>query len=189
MPHTTSASSDPPDHYALDILTQAAMQTTVNSSSRNPSIGTRNQPVADSYNPSMLSSHDMDALGFGSSPQTGGQHSYLSQTYPEIGAQLSMSHADDSLKILNAESYDDGYGMSRDIRWSTKSKSPLPFGVSEQVAVDLARVAGAEDHDSGPKRKKRRVENHSAEDEEETKVKVRGRPRVTPKDETAADVS
>lgn len=188
MPLTTSA-SDPPNHYALDILTQAAMQTNVISNSRSiSSIDTRNQPVADSYSSSMLSPHDMDTLAFGSSPQNEGQHSYLNQAYPEMGAQLSMSHADNSLKILNAESYDDGYSISRDIRRSAKSKGQLPFGVSEHVGEDLAVMAGAEDHDSGPKRKKRKVENHSA-DEEETKVKARGRPRVTPNDETAADVS
>lgn len=180
---------DAPDHSALDILTRAAMQSRVSSNTMISTPQNGNLSEANSYSNSILSSRDMDALASGGSVGTGRQHSYLHQTYPELGAHLSTHHAGNDLRILNAESYNDSFVAPRDTKRRLNSKKDLPFGVAEQAALDPAMRTAVEEHDSAPKRKKRRVENQIVEDEDETKVRTRGRPRVAPNDETAADVS
>jgi hypothetical protein len=210
MSSATSSSSGPQDNYALDILTQAAMHTrqaTSNGSTfgSDPSVSSttlitnqhdthsteaENHRSIDGYNLSMLSSRDLDALAFNSPPRMGRQqHPYLTQAFEGLGSQLAMANSN-GLGILNAESYDDGRGATAERR-KTKSKHVLPFGMTDHPHIRLDRKLSLDDdqHDSSPRRKKPRIEKPSPEDEEEVKGKNRGRPRVNPKDETAADVS
>lgn len=189
----------------MNILTQAAMHTrhAANGSgfarregnsntmitNHNHSHQNGHHSVMDEYNASMLSSRDLDQLAFNSPPQDPSEHAYLNETYGVIDGQLTMSHAN-NLRILNAESYDDS-GRTPGSERSKNSKHILPFGISDhpRVTLDPPLHAAPEDHDSGPRRKKARIETKSQDGEEGTKGKSRGRPRVSPKDETAADVS
>lgn len=185
------------DNYALNILTQAAMHTRQSNrngnASGNPTEGShssqsRNQGVLDGYNPSMLSSCDLGALAFNTSPPAAGQHPYLSLTYDTIGSRMSMGDVN-NLAILNAELYDDGRSALREERRTPQSRAVQPFGVTDHPRVRLDRpLADAEDDDSPLRRTKSRTENQRTDAEEETKEKLRGRPRVNPKDDTAADV-
>ena len=186
-------SSDPQGHYGLNMLTQAAMHTrhaAINGQEGNPNAMITNhrngQTVMDEYNSSMLSPRDLDALAFNSAPQSAQQH-YLNATY-SIESDVAMAHAN-NLGILNAESYDDGRGTSRNSRRANKSKLDLPFGISEHPHINLDPPMDAGEHESAPKRKKAKTESTSPDGEDGPKGKSRGRPRVTPKDETAADVS
>jgi hypothetical protein len=207
MSGRTSLSSDPQEHYALNILTQAAMRThqTANSASRfssgregHPNIMISNQrhgnalestsqSLIDEYNAAMLSSRDLDALAFNSAPQSSTQDSYLNGTYGVIESELAMAQSN-NLRILNAESYDDGR-KAAGARRTNKSKPELPFGIAEHPRIRLDPPLNAEEHELGPKRKKAKTENGSQDGEDGPKGKTRGRPRVSPKDETAADVS
>jgi hypothetical protein len=201
MSGRTSLSSDPQEHYALNILTQAAMHTRHSATSgggfpsgrerhhdslitnqRNGLEGSTSQSIIDEYNASILSSRDLDALGFNAAPQT-------YDTYGTLESQLAMAHTD-NLRILNAESYDDGRGATRDNRRTSRSKQPvLPFGIADHPRIRLDPPIDDEEHESAPRRKKAKIENGSQDGEEGSKGKTRGRPRVNPKDETAADVS
>lgn len=207
MSGRASLTSDPQEHYALNILTQAAMHTRHNASSgggfpssregqhpnslitnqRNghPLESTR-QSVIDEYNASMLSSRDLDVLAFNTAPQTSTQHSYLSETYSALESQLGMAHAN-NLRILNAESYDDGRGSAGDNRRITRSKPELPFGIADHPRIRLDPLMDVEEHEAAPRCKKAKIENGSQDGEDGPKGKTRGRPRVNPKDETAAD--
>lgn len=208
MAGRTSLSSDPQEHYALNILTQAAMHTghSATGGSRYPRreghhnglitnqqnghhLGTASQSVMNEYNASVLSSRELDQLAFNSAAQNSTQHTFLNETYGAFESQLTMAHAN-SLRILNAESYDDGRGSAGNER-PNNTKHELPFGISDhpRISLDPPLRAATEDHDSAPRRKKAKIENGSQDGEEGTKGKTRGRPRVSPKDETAADVS
>jgi hypothetical protein len=211
--------ADPQGHYALNILTQAAMHTShaaarasgLQSSGReenhpnamitNPQANGAGHPLdaagqttamMDSYNASLLSSRDLDALAFNSAPHAATQHSYLSDApYTSISSELAMAHAG-NLGILDAESYDDGRGLTRNQRRQNKSNKPeLPFGIAEHPHITLDQPLDSGEHEAGPRRKKAKTENGNGnqDGEEGSKGKTRGRPRVSPKDETAADVS
>lgn len=200
MSSRPSFSSDPQGYYALNLLTQAAMHTrhaATNGREGHPNamitnhrnghaLETTSQTMMDEYNASMLSSRDLDALAFNNAPQTA-QQQYLNETY-NIESELAMAHAN-NLGILNAESYDDGRATSRNTRRSRKAIPELPFGISEHPHIKLDHPLDSGEHESAPKRKKAKIESTSQDGEEEPKGKSRGRPRVSPKDETAADVS
>lgn len=187
-------------HYALNILTQAAMHTrtaptnepgfpssrggssliTNPSHDRNLAAG---QAIMDEYNASVLSTRDLDTLAFGTA-----QHMYLNGTYNSVTPRSDMANSND-LGILNAESYDDGRGTARRERRTRSSMQMLPFGIAEHGDGDMEPSPDAEEHESAPKRKKAKIDHGSQNGEEAPKGKSRGRPRVSPKDETAADVS
>jgi hypothetical protein len=189
MSGRASLSSNLQEHYALNILTQAAMHTRhsandsliTNQRSGHSLENNTSQNVIDEYNVSMLSPRDLDSLGFNTAPQT-------YDTYGTLECELAMAHAD-NLRILNAESYDDGQGVTRDRR-VVRSKQPvLPFGIADHPRIRLDPPIDDEEHESAPRRKKAKIDNGSQDGEESLKGKTRGRPRVNPKDETAADVS
>jgi hypothetical protein len=149
--------------------------------------------IMDSYDASLLSSRDLDALAFNSAPHAATQHSYLNDSYTSISSELAMAPAG-NLGILDAESYDDGRGLTRNQRRQNKSNKPeLPFGIAEHPHITLDPPLDSGEHESGPRRKKAKTGNGNGngiqEGEEGSKGKSRGRPRVSPKDETAADVS
>lgn len=148
--------------------------------------------VMDSYNASLLSSRDLDDLAFNSAPHAATQHSYLNDaSYTSILPELDMATAG-NLGILDAESYDDGRGLTRNQRRQNKSNKPeLPFGIAEHPQVTLDPPMESGEQESGPRRKKAKTENGNGnhDGEDGSKSKSRGRPRVSPKDETAADVS
>ncbi len=61
----------------------------------------------------------------------------------------------------------------------------MPLGVTE-----VRGGTDSDEFDKVPKgRRKRKIESVNGDDDEEARKKARGRPRVDPKDETAADVS
>jgi hypothetical protein len=102
-----------------------------------------------------------------------------------------MDHTND-LRILNAETYDDGRGtLGEERRKKQQLESEWPFGVTDNTRMrsNPKLPMDTDGHDSGPRRKKARPESQSQDDEEGVEGKARGRPRVNPKDETAADVS
>lgn len=146
------------------------------------SVESRKQSMTGDYN-SMFSSRDLGSLPFENSSRSVRPLPFFKETY-----KGPMNQAGD-LKILNAESHPDG--RDRAGRRRQEAKEMLPLGVVDNGRLELNRKTpmDAETYDSGPRRKKPRIERQSPDDEEETKGKARGRPRVSPKDETAADVS
>jgi hypothetical protein len=154
----------------------------------------RSPDILGDYNPSVLSSRNMETLAFNPSP-TRRQMPYMNPAFHGIGSQISQNYAN-SLGILNAESYDDGRGALRAREASEmrlKHNEPtMPFGITSgpKITLDPELRTDSEELDAGSRRRKKpRIENHSGDDDEEARKKARGRPRVDTKDETAADVS
>jgi hypothetical protein len=145
------------------------------------------------YNASMLSLSDLDALISNNHPLIG-RHPYLNEMFEEIESQSSMNHAS-NLRILSAESYNDGQGMLRDPRHNQASKSALPFGIIHHSAcrldpefpADTQDTKVSEAQDFGPGQKTSRTEDQTVDDAR-VKQKVRGRPRINSEDDTTANV-
>lgn len=202
MSRRANLSSEPQEHYALNILTGAPKHTchTAASGSRFPSqegnrsgpLETNGQSVVDDYDASMLSSQDLDALAFNSAPQNSTQYAYLNETFDSPESQLAMAPHANNLRILNTESYD-GRGRSGAHR-SMNDMTVLPFGISKHSQIGLDHpLHSSGDQDCGTRGKNVRLENSSQNGEEgskgKTRGKTRGRPRVNYTDETPADVS
>jgi hypothetical protein len=113
-----------------------------------------------------------------------------------------------SLEILNAEQYDDGTGIitaaTQNVGMGQRKspyKSPTQvFGITHGVephtrsTVQSRKKSDGQRSPSGDqsqgerRRKKMKVSDEEEADEDEASRKVRGRPRLDTKDETAADV-
>ncbi len=115
---------------------------------------------------------------------------YITSGFYGLGSNINAASPTD-LGILNSETYDDGrLDMSaqhaRDgySRAKVQQEGMMPLGVTE--------VRGGTDSDEFEKvakgRRKRKIESVNGDDDEEAGKRARGRPRVDPKDETAADV-
>lgn len=198
MSGRASPSPGPQENYTLNILRGAAMHTRYAAANGSRSLipevnsghplETSSQGRVDECNTSTLSSRDLDALVFNSAPQNSAHHAPLNETFGTRTSQLAMADVN-NLGILNAESHDDGGGTSRARRRKTK-KITLPFGVSEHTRISLdPPLQIFQDQYSGPRRKKVGLGNGCHDGEDGPKRKPRGRPRVNPKDEAAADVS
>lgn len=153
----------------------------------------RSSDILSDYNPSVLSTRNMESLAFNPTP-AGRLMPYMNPGFHGIGSQISQNYAN-SLGILNAETYDDGRGAVRAREASEmrlKHNEPtMPFGITSgpKITLDPELRTDSEELDAGSRRRKKpRIENHSGDDDEEARKKARGRPRVDTKDETAADV-
>lgn len=145
------------------------------------------------YNTSSLSFCDLDAVACDTHSPTGRRHPYLNGTYEEIGSLLSMDRTGSLMDILNEEPYDDGRGTLRDPRQKQKPKNVLPSGATNhlRIRLDPKLPADTEDHNSwsGLGQKNSPRTETQTPDGERVKRGARGRPRVRPQDEAAADVS
>lgn len=207
------------DDYALTILTQAAVHTSTTDSSTsgypNPAADlhstltptttsiTNHNHISGHHDSNSRQSHSqnpennynhlllpttprMETLAF--NPSQAARHNpYMDSAFRGIGSEISRNYAN-NLGILNAESYSDHVSPRRfDARKRTPEPAAVPFGM---VHMDPDSREDTEEPDTGTRRRKKpRIEIHSGDDDEESRKKSRGRPRVDTKDETAADVS
>jgi hypothetical protein len=127
----------------------------------------------------------METLAF--NPSQAARHNpYMDSAFRGIGSEISRNYAN-NLGILNAESYSENLS-SRGFDARKQNPEPtLSFGL---VQMDHDSREDTEELDLGTRRRKKpRIEPQSGDDDEESRKKSRGRPRVDTKDETAADVS
>lgn len=139
--------------------------------------------LIDSYNQYALPSDnsDMEALAF-NPDQASKQRALMDSAFRGIGSEISANYVN-NLGILNAESYSDMPLRTFDTG-NQASQQELPMGYVHESREDI------EEPDTRSRRSKRpRVEAQKSDDDEESRKKSRGRPRVDTKDETAADVS
>ncbi|KAH8808594.1 hypothetical protein F5884DRAFT_673694 [Xylogone sp. PMI_703] len=112
------------------------------------------------------------------------QHPYTDAAYHEV-ASMDNGYTND-LPVLSMESYDAVRAAAiareqHETRVREHAAAPIPFGISDRPS-DLTSDPKAK---ASQKRGKR--DNSNGEEEQEASKKVRGRPRVDTRDETAAD--
>lgn len=202
------------DDYALTLLTQAAMSQNPNRSNQPSSYPQTNLSLqrADTSSTTSITNHSNHNLqhqqsqspvlnGFGSSsrsmetlsfnPGQMRQHSYMSSDFP-VNNHLPRNYSD-NLGILNAETFNDSFGRSRENKRTTSQDQVLPFGLEDTpelgLDVDKPKTASDENEKRPRRSRKHKIDHDNVDEEEEARKKARGRPRVDTKDETAADVS
>lgn len=121
----------------------------------------------------------------------------LMLSFNDLGNRTLIDNSN-GLKILNAESYDDGRGMLgiQRLKYQKQKqefKNVMPFGVTNysHIALDQKLPVDAQDSESHKSRLRQKKHKTSAQalDDERVEQKARGRPRVNSTDETATDVS
>ncbi|THV49254.1 hypothetical protein BGAL_0204g00080 [Botrytis galanthina] len=127
---------------------------------------------------------DMQALAFNSTERTS-QGTFMNHSF--------QSTYSDSLRILNAEKYDDGRSHNPSMTsMKGQMQNQIPFGMVEEHGDSSDTKPQSEENENGQgKKRRKRARNESPnlddDDDDEARKKARGRPRVDTKDETAAD--